>query len=122
MKKKVKAKILKEGECPRCGSFNTFIRYRRIYEDQDIFQPSLPILKMEMHEFHCEDCKLIDLIYGRDDIKAIIKHLKNYLNTPRLAGKATIMKQIKEWQAIHDGAPRIPRPKKKTNKRNKKLS
>lgn len=120
MKKKVKAKILKEGECPRCGSFDTFIRYRRIYEDQDIFHPTLPILKMEKHEFHCNNCKLVDIIYGRDDIKEIIRHLEKMLLSPRLPGKATIKKQIKEWQSIHDGAPRIPRPKKKNNKCNKK--
>lgn len=111
-----KPRQLKEGECPKCGSFETFIRHRIMFGDVDYLafmrdgfkQP----VQMTAMEFHCRECGLQDVIYGRDDLKNAIKELKRDLKKAKGEEKRVIEKEIQHWQDIHDGADRIPRDKR----------
>lgn len=108
---------LKDGECPKCGSFETFFRQRIMFGDVSYldfmtsgFKQPVQMVRLE---FHCRDCGHEDVIYGRDDLKKAIQSLKRGLkNAKTKEEKAAITKEIKHWQAIHDGADRIPRGKR----------
>lgn len=112
-----KPRQLKEGECPKCGSFETFIRHSVKYGDVSYIdfmrsgfrQPT----EMTSIEFHCRECGLEDVIYGRDDLKAAIRSLKRGLKAAKTEEeRKRIRDEIEHWQDIHDGADRIMKSKR----------